>query len=124
MVMRIVRLFYGKCGLWTGLMWLGLAIPIHAAELLVIEQPDCPYCEKFDREISEIYPKTDEGSRAPIVRIALGHSWPEKYRFVTPATITPTFILVHDNQEIDRMVGYQGDGYFWFLLNKMLDQLP
>lgn len=95
-----------------------------AAELLVVEQEGCPYCDKFNREIVEAYPNTDEGARAPLRRVDLHESWPSEYASVDPATVTPTFILVDNGREIDRLVGYPGDEYFWFLLAEMLDKLP
>jgi len=101
-----------------------LAVPLFAAELLVVDQPFCPYCKKFDREIATAYPKTDEGAKAPMVRVQLNKPWPDNYSFVQAATVTPSFILVHEGVEIDRIEGYPGDIHFWFLLNSMLDQLP
>jgi thioredoxin-related protein len=95
-------------------------------ELLMIDSDDCPYCRKFDREIAAIYPKTNEGKRAPLARHHLGDPLPTKYAAldITRNTMTPTFILVKDNQEVDRLVGYNGDEFFWFLLNDLLNKLP
>lgn len=95
-----------------------------AAELLIVEEHFCPYCEHFNAEIGDIYPKTEEGKKAPLVRIWLEDPWPEKYSGIEKAQVTPTFILVHDGKEVDRMLGYRGDEFFWFLLGKMLEKLP
>ncbi len=95
-----------------------------AAELLVVEQDYCPFCERFNQEIAVAYPKTAEGQRAPLVRLQLDAVWPAPYTFIEPAAVTPTFILVSDGEEVDRLVGYPGDEHFWFLLNEMLDKLP
>ncbi len=92
-------------------------------ELLVIEQDFCPYCERFNREIALTYPKTSEGQRAPLRKLDLFEPWPSEYVNVTPANFTPTFILVHNGLEIDRITGYPGDEYFWFLIGEMLDKL-
>jgi len=98
--------------------------PAYSAELLVIEQPHCPYCERFNAEIATAYPRTAEGKRAPLVRLQLNDRWPDPYSQIKPATYTPTFILVENGVEVDRMLGYPGDEYFWFLLNELLDKLP
>ncbi len=95
-------------------------------ELLMIESEDCPYCRKFDREIADIYPKTTEGKRAPLSRHTLGDKLPEKYADIdiTSRTMTPTFILIENNKEIDRLVGYNSDEFFWFLLSDLFNKLP
>ena len=94
-------------------------------ELLMIDSDYCPYCRKFDREIAEIYPKTEEGRRAPLVRHKLGDKLPKKYSGldITPRTITPTFILLENNKEVDRLLGYNNDEFFWYLLNDLLNKL-
>jgi len=98
------------------------AIP--AAELLVIEQDDCPYCKKFNFEIAQAYPNTAEGTCAPLRRIDLHEPWPMEYEHIQAEQFTPTFILINDGEEIDRLIGYPGDEYFWFLLGEMLQKLP
>ena len=35
---------------------------------------------------------------------------------------TPTFVLVRDGQEIDRIEGYPGQDFFWSLLAMMLQR--
>jgi len=59
-----------------------------------------------------------------MVRVQLNKPWPDAYAFVEPASFTPTFILIHEGKEVDRIEGYPGDNHFWFLLNTMLDKLP
>ena len=97
--------------------------PVFAAELLIIEADDCPYCKRFHAEIGVAYPKTEEGKLAPLKILDISQPMPEHYQQIKPAVVTPTFILVDDNQEVDRLVGYPGDEYFWFLLGQMLDKL-
>lgn len=101
-----------------------LATPaLHAAELIVVESDDCPYCVQFHAEVGEIYPKTEEGKRAPLRTWQLGTPFPENYLMKEPVTFTPTFILIDNNKEVDRLVGYQGDEFFWYLINEMLGKL-
>lgn len=121
---RAIRIFsFMGFSLLGFLLCVGASV-VSAAELLVIEQDGCPYCRKFDREISEAYPNTDEGALAPLRRIDLYDDWPKEYANIQKAQVTPTFILVHDGHEIDRLVGYPGDDYFWFLIDEMLEKLP
>jgi len=45
-----------------------LALPISAwsAELVMLEQDGCVWCQKWHAEIGSIYPKTEEAARAPL----------------------------------------------------------
>ena len=98
---------------------------VTSTELLMIESDYCPYCRKFDREIADIYPRTTQGKRAPLRRHTLGDALPERYATldITPNTMTPTFILIDNNEEVDRLVGYNGDEFFWYLLNDLFSKL-
>lgn len=98
-------------------------LPLQAAELLMVEEPGCVYCARFNREIAPAYPNTAEGKIAPLRRLQIADSWPADLHAVGHAKYTPTFILVENGQEIDRLAGYPGDEHFWFLLGQMLDKL-
>lgn len=103
-----------------------LAIPAcfaYAAELVVIEQDYCPYCTKFNNEVGGFYHKTAEAKIAPLRRVDLHSPWPEDLSDVRIERMTPTFILVENGREVDRMIGYSGDEFFWFLLAEMLAKL-
>lgn len=93
-------------------------------QLVMIEEPGCVYCAKFNREIAPAYAQTPEGKTAPLRRLNLHDPWPDDLSGVKGETVTPTFILVHNNTEIGRLRGYQGDEFFWFLLNELLSKLP
>ena len=96
---------------------------LSAAELLMVEQPGCVFCERFNREIAPAYPKTSEGKLAPLRRVDLTEPWPADLVLVKPATLTPTFILISESNEVDRLAGYPGDEHFWYLLGEMLKKL-
>ena len=113
----------------TGLkVWLCLLIvllPCQAAAqtyLLMVEEQGCYWCDKWDAEISHIYPKTDEGRTAPLVRQDRHQEMPDQYELKQPVTFTPTFILLHQGQEVGRMEGYPGEDFFWGLLTMMFNQ--
>lgn len=97
-----------------------LALPAAAAELVMVEQNGCHWCEQWNTEIAHIYPKTDEGKEAPLRRVDL-RDLPDDITFTSRPVFTPTFVLVEDGQELSRIEGYAGDEFFWFLLNKLLD---
>ncbi|PVA10700.1 hypothetical protein DC366_07415 [Pelagivirga sediminicola] len=92
-----------------------------AADLVMVEQDGCIYCAQWDKEISHIYPKTEQGARAPLRRVQL-RDLPDDIEFASRPVFTPTFVLVEDGQELGRMEGYAGDEFFWFVLGKLLDE--
>ena len=98
--------------------------PLGAAELLMLEQPGCPWCARFNAEIAPGYPNTDEGRRAPLRRVDITQEWPSDLDFVARERFTPTFVLIEDGREIDRLRGYPGDEFFWYLLDQMIAKLP
>ena len=120
------KVFFWRQSL-TLLAWLCVCVPppvkADGVELIMIEQAGCHFCALFDEEIGQIYAITDEGKKAPLRRVNLHTTWPEDLKSIRVEPFTPTFILVDRGQEIDRLIGYPGDDYFWFLLNGMLDKL-
>ncbi len=97
-----------------------VSLPALAASLVMVEQEGCPWCAKWDVEIAPIYPKTDEGMRAPLRRVDL-RDLPDDIEFSSRPVFTPTFVLVESGQELGRIEGYAGHEFFWFLLGKLLD---
>ncbi len=123
----------GKIGFIAGIGWL-ILMPFQLlgeeqskdtkTQLLMLEQAGCVYCAQFNDEIGQAYAKTTEGATAPLRRIDLDAPWPDDLPALQFDYFTPQFILVHNGREIDRLVGYPGDNFFWFLLGEMLEKLP
>ncbi len=90
----------------------------------MLEQVGCVWCERWDEEIGDIYPKTEESKVAPLRRVDIDEPWPDDLNFVNREAFTPTFVLIDDGREIGRMRGYAGDEFFWVLLAEMLEKLP
>lgn len=103
---------------------LGPAGAVQAAELLMLEQPGCVWCKRWNEEIGTAYPKTEEGQQAPLRRIDISGDWPEDLSGVRLERLTPTFILVEDGVEVARLRGYPGADFFWPMLGEMLSKLP
>ncbi len=95
----------------------------HAAELLILEQKGCAWCQRWDEEIGLIYPKTEHAEKAPLRRVDIHDPWPGDLASIRKEVFTPTFVLVEDGKEIARMRGYSGDEFFWFLLDEMMSKL-
>jgi hypothetical protein len=101
-----------------------MAVQASAAELVMFEDAGCVWCRKFDREIGPIYPKTEEGRRAPLRHLDIARSGEAGVRLARPVNATPTFVLADNGLEIGRITGYPGEDFFWGLLGELLAKLP
>ncbi|MHA6324966.1 thioredoxin family protein [Roseivivax sp. CAU 1753] len=98
-----------------------LAAPALAdVRLIMVEQPGCAYCAAWDDEIAPMYPKTEEGSFAPLQRAQLRDGAPDGVVYDRRVNFTPTFILVEEGAEVARLEGYPGEHFFWPVLSEML----
>ena len=97
-------------------------LPGFSAELIMVEQPGCPWCTRFNAEIAPAYANAEEGAYAPLRRVDISKGWPKDLAHVAPERMTPSFILIESGLEVARMRGYPGDEFFWFLLDDMLDK--
>lgn len=93
-------------------------------ELVMLEQPGCPWCVRFNAQIASAWPKTAEGKRAPLRRVDITQPWPDDLKDIARERFTPTFILVDDGREIGRLRGYPGDEFFWFSIGELIAKLP
>lgn len=105
-----------------GLGLIVACVPALAAqiELLMVEQAGCIYCARWHDEVGPEYPITDEGRAAPLRAQQLREALPEGITLARPAVFTPTFILLKDGAEVDRIEGYPGEDFFWPLLAGMI----
>ena len=101
-----------------------LSVPsAFAAELVMVEESGCHWCEQWNEEIGVVYDKTDEGRRAPLRRVDI-HDLPDDLSFQSRPQFTPTFVLFDDGAEVGRIEGHPGEDFFWPLLQRLLDKLP
>lgn len=90
-----------------------------SAELLMVQEKYCSWCDAWENEIGPIYAKTAEGKFAPISKIELADSMNDN-RIQERILYTPTFVLVENGHEIARIEGYPGEEFFWTLLEEVL----
>lgn len=91
--------------------------------LLMFDAPGCPYCTLWKEQIGPIYPKTEEATIAPLRIIGIHDPLPEGIVINGDPVYTPTFVLVHNGQEVGRIPGYPGEDFFWGLLDRMIEQI-
>ena len=105
---------------------IGFGFAAQAAELIMVEEPGCAWCAKWESELGDIYPKTSEGKYAPLRKVKLHDlkrsDGPDTLGVMPsrPVVFTPTFLLVEDGKELTRLQGYPGEDFFWGLLEQML----
>ena len=93
--------------------------------LLMITADYCIYCQIWEKEIGNIYPKTEISKSFPLERIEL-----DEYLFDNDINdtnnyetkITPTFVFYRGNNEIGRITGYSSAEMFWWQVEEILDR--
>jgi hypothetical protein len=120
--MRIIALrpLVQRCILALGLWLTAASVMAQDVALYMVEQPGCIYCARWDSEVGDAYDKTAEGRAAPLIRIQLRDPLPEGISFARKAVFTPTFVLVQNGQELERIEGYPGEDFFYGMLGVML----
>ena len=89
-------------------------------QMMMAERPGCQWCLAWDKEIGPIYPITDEGKSAPLRKVDVTDGIPDDITLARPVVFTPTFVLLVDGTEVNRLEGYPGDDFFWGLIANML----
>ncbi|MGI9480350.1 MAG: hypothetical protein ACR2PI_26915 [Hyphomicrobiaceae bacterium] len=122
MPLRLWRFFQAAiaCGMVCG--W--IAAPAAAAELIMLEEHGCEWCERWNEEVGVVYHKTPEGKRAPLRRLDIHKPLPAELKFLVKGRYTPTFVLIENGRDMGRIRGYPGEDFFWGLLGKLLERLP
>lgn len=90
------------------------------AQLYMFESAGCYWCQRWHAEIGPSYDKTREGKAAPLMRRDITSQDQEPPRLARKIIYTPTFVLVRDGQEVDRLEGYPGEDFFWPVLTQLL----
>lgn len=88
-----------------------------SASLIMVDDPACHYCRKWNKEVGGGYARTAEGRAAPLMRVRRNSKALSNF---SPVVYTPTFILVRDGREVGRITGYPGQLYFWEELSALM----
>ena len=97
-----------------------LAGAAKATELVLYDRAGCVWCERWKNEVGVVYPKTAEGRAAPLRIVHTDRLRAPEPFLKSPVIYTPTFIVVADNREIGRIIGYSNDDMFWGQLGQIL----
>ena len=94
-----------------------------AAELIIFEQAYCDWCETWDDEVGKLYDVTVEGKLIPLRRVDIDNERPDDLLKIRNVNYTPTFVVLHEGQEIGRIVGYPGESNFYWLLGELIKKM-
>jgi hypothetical protein len=78
-------------------------------QLHVYERAGCPWCLRWDKEVAEIYPRTETGRRVPFRRVKLDGDQTLIPKLADPVRFTPTFVLMNGDREVSRITGYMDE---------------
>ncbi|MCC2658681.1 MAG: hypothetical protein K0Q76_3789 [Panacagrimonas sp.] len=90
------------------------------SELIVIEDPHCAPCQRFERQVGTHYPLTDVARSLPIRRLPLDGYEAAGLRVERPIHRAPTFLIVENQVEQHRFEGYSSDELFWMTLESLV----
>lgn len=96
---------------------------MQAAQLVMLEEAGCPWCERWDEEIGVSFAKTGEARCAPLRRVDIHGTLPPDLSGLRRGNYTPTFVLLEDGREVGRIRGYPGEAFFYPMLNELLGRM-
>ena len=88
------------------------------AVLVMIADPGCPYCARWERDIAPGYEASEDGKLAPLVR-RFRHA--PDIAFIERVVFSPTFVMLVRGREVGRIVGYAGADLFWMQLAALIE---
>ena len=91
-------------------------------QLVMITSSHCPWCEAFEDDVGKGYDLTEEALVYPLRRHDFYKAMPDDLAHLTPATMTPTFIVMHNGVEVGRIIGYPGAELFWWRISEFTAQ--
>jgi hypothetical protein len=90
--------------------------------LLMVEEPGCIWCARWNEEVGGEYPITPEGRAAPLVRPRSATAAGGDHARLPPPFHADLHRGRQDGAEIGRIEGYPGEDFFWGLLGRILER--
>ena len=88
------------------------------SRLIMVTSDHCLYCQAWELDVGKVYDKSPYAPTLPLTRVKIGSEIPGGVTFQKPVVGTPTFLIIHNGQEIDRQNGYIEAGMFWWWLSE------
>ena len=88
--------------------------------LLMITEKSCLICMVWEKQIGEIYPKTEIANKFPLSRIEMKDFVNYSKHELKKTNVTPTFIFIRNNNEQGRIEGYTSPEMFWWQVDEIV----
>ena len=103
-----------------------LALPFAASlqtaaadsRLIMVTSEYCPSCQAWELDVGKVYDKSPYATTLPLTRVEIGLKMPGGVTLQKPVVGTPTFLILHNGQEINRRSGYFDAEMFWWWLSE------
>jgi thioredoxin-related protein len=93
---------------------------VEVQELIVLEAPNCIYCNIFRRDVLPSYQKSKRAGDLPIRFLDLNDPAADKLKLSAAVTIVPTIVLMRQGAETGRISGYTGPEAFFHSVARLL----
>ena len=88
------------------------------SRLIMVTSDYCPSCQAWELDVGKVYDKSPYATTLPLTRVEIGSKMPGGVTFEKPVVGTPTFLIIHNGQEIGRQNGYIDAEMFWWWLSE------
>ena len=88
--------------------------------MLIVTEKTCLVCKIWEKQIGEIYPKTEIANKFPLFRIEIKDFISYFKIDLKKTKITPTFIFIDNNKEKGRIIGYTNPEMFWWQVDEIV----
>ena len=88
------------------------------SRLIMVTSDYCPSCQAWELDVGKVYDKSPYATTLPLTRVEIGSKMPRGVTFQKPVVGTPTFLIIHNGQEIGRQNGYIDAEMFWWWLSE------
>ena len=90
-------------------------------KLFMLTDKSCGVCIVWEKQIGNIYNKTDVSKIFPIERLYLNVIDKNKLNSIFKTSATPTFVFYKNNIEIGRISGYSNPEMFWWQIDEIIE---
>ena len=88
------------------------------SRLIMVTSHHCPSCQAWELDVGGVYDKSPYATTLPLTRVEIGSKMPGGVTLQRPVVGTPTFLIIHNGQEIGRQNGYDDAEMFWWWLSE------
>ena len=92
------------------------------SRLIMVTSDYCPSCQAWELDVGKVYDKSPYATSLPLTRVEIGSKMPGGATLQKPVVGTPTFLIIHNGQEIGRQNGYIDAEMFWWWLSEYTDK--